>query len=421
MLTPVPGRAMLVAVVALAGLTAACTAAPAPAAPTLAQRVTSISIGLLAPTTGGAAERGRQAQQGAELAVEVINNDHPDLSLPLAAGAGLAGGVKAELRVGDTAGDADAAVAQVTRLVRDERVAGLVVADATAVVAAAGRQAEQLAVPLLDACSSADSLSDADLDWYYRIGPTDRRLAETAFALLRQQQGQGAQVRKLTLLESPTGQGGGVGGMVRELVDRAGYEIAGELAVTAKLAPAELADRVEQSRPDAVLAVVSTDREVEIVNDAARRLRSVPVLIVGGGLVGIAGADGATGAPGVLRTVGWSADFASRSPAARAVVELYRQRFGAPMGAVAAHAFTATLALAAAVDSAASTDAARVRGALRQLSVPATKMIMPWNGIRFDDSGRNPLASGVVEQRGQVGFQVVYPRELAATALTWRR
>ena len=51
--------------------------------------------------------------------------------------------------------------------------------------------------------------------------------------------------------------------------------------------------------------------------------------------------------------------------------------------------------------------------------MPATQTIMPWNGIRFDSTGSNQLASSVIEQQTGSGYQVVYPNELAAAKITW--
>ena len=127
----------------------------------------------------------------------------------------------------------------------------------------------------------------------------------------------------------------------------------------------------------------------------------------------------------MLRAVGWSPDLVPRNPVANAVAELYQRRFGTPMNDAAANVFTATLSLALGVDRAdligGPGDAARIRAALRQLSIPASRTIMPWNGLRFDASGQNQLAAGVIEQRVPAGFQVVYPRELASVAVSWRR
>jgi branched-chain amino acid transport system substrate-binding protein len=129
---------------------------------------------------------------------------------------------------------------------------------------------------------------------------------------------------------------------------------------------------------------------------------------------GVAGLGAVTGARPVLRTVGGSTDFAARNPVGKAVADLYQRRFNTPMNDVAAAAFTATLTMAVAIDRASGAEATQIRAALRNLWLPATETIMPWDGVRFGPGGQNDLAGGVVEQRSASGaFEVVYPRELA--------
>ena len=83
---------------------------------------------------------------------------------------------------------------------------------------------------------------------------------------------------------------------------------------------------------------------------------------------------------------------------AAAVATRYQERFDTPMSEPAAMAFTATLTLAMALDAAGDTAAPAVRAALRQLSVPATRMIVPWTGIQFGENGQNELAAAVVRE-----------------------
>jgi branched-chain amino acid transport system substrate-binding protein len=51
--------------------------------------------------------------------------------------------------------------------------------------------------------------------------------------------------------------------------------------------------------------------------------------------------------------------------------------------------------------------------------LPATQVMLPWNGIRFDATGQNTLAGAVMEARTPAGFRVVYPRELAVVPVPW--
>lgn len=91
------------------------------------------------------------------------------------------------------------------------------------------------------------------------------------------------------------------------------------------------------------------------------------------------------------------------------------------MSDIAAGTFTAVLVLADAIDNAGSTDSQRVRAALLNLDIPAREMIMPWTGVRFDASHQNVGANGVVEQRVQGLFRVVFPDELQRAEPVWPR
>jgi branched-chain amino acid transport system substrate-binding protein len=77
--------------------------------------------------------------------------------------------------------------------------------------------------------------------------------------------------------------------------------------------------------------------------------------------------------------------------------------------------------LAEAIDNARSVDPQRVRAALLNLDIPGREMIMPWSGLRFDGSHQNLAANGVVEQRVDDVFRVVFPGELQQADPVWPR
>ena len=131
-----------------------------------------------------------------------------------------------------------------------------------------------------------------------------------------------------------------------------------------------------------------------------------------------AGPDGEA----LLSGTAWSREIAGRSAIAKRVMDLYEQRFNQPMSETAAGTFTAVLMLAEAIDNAGSTDPQRVRAALLNLDIPGREMIMPWSGLRFDGSShQNVAANGVVEQRVDQVFRVVYPGELQQAEPVWPR
>src|SRR6202046_3754371 len=67
---------------------------------TTARAADAVKIGVLMPLTGNAAAAGQASKAAIEVAVDIINNAHPELgNLPLAAGAGLSnlGGAKLDV------------------------------------------------------------------------------------------------------------------------------------------------------------------------------------------------------------------------------------------------------------------------------------------------------------------------------------
>jgi branched-chain amino acid transport system substrate-binding protein len=85
----------------------------------------------------------------------------------------------------------------------------------------------------------------------------------------------------------------------------------------------------------------------------------------------------------------------------------------------AARAFTAVMTLAQAIDDAGSADPADIRSALANIDVPGRDTIMPWDGVKFDDSHQNTGARGVVEQIQKGRYRLVYPFDVAQTRLRW--
>jgi branched-chain amino acid transport system substrate-binding protein len=115
----------------------------------------------------------------------------------------------------------------------------------------------------------------------------------------------------------------------------------------------------------------------------------------------------------------WSADLASKRPAAKAVADLFRDLYNAPMTENSARSFTSALTLFQAIDKAGSTDPDKIRAALEAMSVPAEQTIMPWTGIKFDAKHQNSGAQGVVEQLTGGSYKVVFPADLASTSAVW--
>ncbi|HEX6684358.1 MAG TPA: ABC transporter substrate-binding protein [Candidatus Limnocylindrales bacterium] len=371
----------------------------------------SIVVGVLSATTGTGANPNDDAARGAQLAIDVVNDSHPSLPIPLAPGIGLPGlrGARLTLVSGDTQGKTDLATRQANEFVTVRKAVGVVLADSAEVAMTAASEMQRLRAPLLDACNTADYLTELGMDWYFRAAPGDRSMVEDAFTLLRRQG-----VTKIAVLTEPAGDSAAGLSHVQAVAGGGGTQILSQH----ELGAAEVAERLSGGGAQALVAWAHTAEGAANVRKLAAQVRSAPpILGLGKGFRDLTEPPGST--PMVLRTVLWSADLAGRSPAAKAVGELFEKRFGHRMSGVAAATFTSVIALAVAIDAGSSADPAAIRAALRQTALPATQMIMPWDGVRFATDGHNSLAASALEAWDGGGFRMVYPIELASQQLRW--
>lgn len=420
---------LLTAALLLAGCNGGGPAAPA---------ARPVTIGLLVgdATSDGP---GQDAVRGAELALAVINQEQPGLATPFAAGTGLPGlgGTRLRLAVADTGGDAESAESAMDELAR---VAAVVAADRASVIELAGAYADRREIPMVDGATTAGFLLDLGLEWYFRTGPTDRVLVDAVFAALPDPPA-GQLPPRVTVFTPDGVRGADVARLVTGHPGAARFEVTepmaadgdvpGQLGVLAPdlvvaVAPAPgdgqlLHDALRSALPD-VLPDVQPDVQPPPAQPGAPPPQAQPQLVVGLGQ-GFTPSPAGPMPPGMVHAGGWSAELAHRAPLTRALASLYQDTYGTVLTEPAARAYTATMTLATAVDAAGTTEPVAVRAALRQLSIPATHTIMPWNGIRFGETGQNELAAAVVEQArtdGTAGAAVIYPPELAARDLTWQ-
>ncbi len=403
---PVRGLAVVAALCLLLGCSSAGSGDGRP--------VQDIGIGLLAPLSGPDAALGTEQRRGAELAAEIVNDDHERVMLPLGAGTGLPnlGGARLRLTVADTTGTPSKAEEQLERLVTDLRPVALVGGDRDEVAAATGQRAERLRVPYVDAGSSAGYVAEVGMDWYFRTAPSDRMFGESVFSLLTR-----VSAGSIVLVKPADGAHTDLAALIGELAGAAGVEVVttvkAERGVDGASAAAGAANK---AGADAAVVIAASGDDAELLATAfGKRASKLPLIGLGPGFAVAEFDDDAR----VLRPVPWSAEYASRNKVAGTVDELYRRRFGDPMTPAAASAFTAVMTLATAIDDAAAANPGAVRAALRAADVPGTRLIMPWVGVHFGSGGQNERAAAVIERVDGDEVRLVHPAELATADLAW--
>jgi len=362
---------------------------------------------------------GLDAVRGAELAAVVVNENSP-VPIPLA-GSGLPhlGGAKLRIIQADSSptNSTDAQLQPVLKAtaLTTQGVAGIVSADNATNTGLASERTERIGVPFIGAVATADFLTGRGLDWFFRATPTDGMLAQAALGWLDQRGTKSA--RRLGVVAANDVASNEALTALLSQASQAGDQVVPAPAGFASGSNANQVrpslDKARGSNPDAIVGVAAQQGDARALLSAARAGRSVTVGM-GAGFTAQAIRQASQTTTDLGHSAVWSQDFAQRNQVANAVSQLYQQRYKTPMTETAAETFTATMLLAQAVDAAGSVGAQQVRTALLGLDVPGRDTIMPWGGIRFDQTGENTLAAGLVEQVTQSSARVVFPRELAA-------
>jgi branched-chain amino acid transport system substrate-binding protein len=394
----------------------ACTGTPSQST-----AVPEVRIGLLGAGSGPGT--GQEASRGAELAALVVNQVQ-SLPLPLSGTAGLPGLGGAKIKIvqaaagaqaTDPAARANAPAAQATDLVARQHVVGLISADSAQATAVASERTERIGVPFLSSVASADFLTERGLDWFFRATPTDQLVAEAALALVEKNSGGAA--NKIGIVNANDDTSTDSATSVQRVAGEAGDTLALPTPAVfgSRQDPRQAVDQVRKGGPQALIAVASQPGDATaLIATGALSTTGPRSLAIGAGFSPQTVAQAGLGAgAAVLHGAVWTQDFAERNLAASAVASLYQRRFKAPMTEAAAETFTAVLTLAQAVDSARSLDAQAIRTALLGLNVPGRDTIMPWGGIRFDQTGQNVQAAALVERITPNAARVVFPQELA--------
>jgi branched-chain amino acid transport system substrate-binding protein len=387
-----------------------------------------VRIGLIAPMTGDNKPAGVEAQRGAQLAADVVNGLNSLIPLPLANESGLTNLGNARIRIitrdvgSDPASAGTNAANAVTNLVASQGVVGIVGGYDADVTVKASQRAERIPVPFVNGDSSVSFLTERGLDWFFRLGPSGRSSGEAFFSLLKQAENKRQLTRRIAILHASDKAGTDADSVLKELADEGGYQVVGDeqFAPDATDVVAQVA-KIQGQNPDVVF-VAPTPRTVPVLIKAfgQRQYRPRGVMAYGSGFLDAAALkDAGQSVDGLCREVSWSYELATRNDAARAVADLYQRKYNGQMTEEAAGTFTAVLTLAIAINEAHSTQARPIRSELLNLDIAGKDTIMPWRGIRFDETHQNSGAISVVEQFIDKSFRVVFPVDAAAKELVY--
>lgn len=403
---------MRFAAAALALVVLACLASPA-----RAENV--ITVGAVLPLSTRTSDRAAAA--AIEVAVDIVNAPHNGLEkLPLGAGEGLTNLGNAKLAVIFTyhQGNPSVAQSQALRLIDQNRVAALIGGGDERATLAATAEAERHGIPFLVPDATAPEITGRGFKWVFRTTPLAGDLARSYMRFLIELKANGTKVDTIALVFENTARGNSATAALRDAARAAGLNTVAEIGY----AP----DGIDLSAPVKELRDKNPDVAIFISDaaDASLFVRTMktfeykPSILIGDDEgfsdPGFVNADGNL-AQGLIDRSVWNASDPN-SPST-IVNALYKAKTGHDLDDTGARVLQGFLVLAEAINRAGSTDPAAIQKALRETDLGPGQLIVGYDGVKFDASGQNRLASSNLTQLLGKRYVTVWPTERAAGKL----
>lgn len=373
----------------------------------------NVRIGAIYPLTGALASTGAEIKAAIELAVDIINNPHPELGeIPLAAGAGLPrlGGAKVDVIFADSQGSPETAMANAQRLIDQEKVVALTGAYQSSVTKTASRVAEQRGIPYLNGESSSPDLTERGYQWFFRTSPNDDTFVENMMQFLSGVKA--VPTQKIAVVYENTDFGVNTYKAVEKFAKQYKHLVIANIAYSAGT-PSVTAEvgKLAAAKPDVAIFASYTSDAMLFVR-TMRQMKYAPPLLLANDAGFIDSSfvqEVGPQAQGVLTRDVWANDIAASKPVLKKINDLYKAKTSKDLNGNNARSMEGILVLADAINRAGSTDPEAIRKALAATDLSEAQVAMPWAGVKFDSKGQNVKGAGLILQLEGASYQTVWP------------
>jgi branched-chain amino acid transport system substrate-binding protein len=401
----------------IAGLLCAVSVAVTLAGPACAQG-TTVKIGAVLPLSGNAASAGNHGKAALEVAMDIINNAHPELgNLPLAKNAGLAGlgGAKVEVVFADNQGSPATGQNQTLRLITEEKVVALTGAYQSGITLTASAIAEKYGIPFLTGESVAANLTERGFKWFFRTTPIATDFVKVYYDFLTDMKAAGAKTDNVAIVHDNTEYGTSVAGTITTGFKEKGLPIALDVAYPSNATDVQSQVlQLKEKKPDVVIMISYTSDAILFAKTMQAQDYKPPMIIAD---------DAGYSDPSFIKAVGkisqgtfnrssWSVG-PPGSPTA-IIAKMYKEKTGDDMDDTAGREMQGLFVLVDAIDRAGSTEPAKIQAALKSTDLKPEQLMMGYKGVKFDDKGQNILASAVIIQlQDGENYVAVWPKSNA--------
>jgi branched-chain amino acid transport system substrate-binding protein len=383
----------------------------------------SVKIGVLMPLTGNAAAAGQASKAAIEVAADIVNNAHPELgNIPLAATAGLPhlGGAKLDVIFVDHQGNPSLAQQLATRLVTEDKVNALMGAYQSSCTFTATPVAERYGIPFMVGDSSALNITGRGFKYVFRSTPIATDYARTYMRFFADMKKEGRAINSIAIVNENTDYGTSVGDAVEAEAKKNNVPVAIRIPYSASSTDVSAQVlQLKDKNPDVAIFISYTADSILYLK-TLKNFDYKPTMVLGDD----SGFSDPSFVPaiadigqGLMNRSAW--DIGKPGSTTYKINEMYKAKTGRDLDDTSGRNMQGFLALADAIDRAGSTDPDKIRGALASTDLKPDQLMMGYQGIKYDETGQNILASTYLIQLHGNKYELVWPENAATSTLQW--
>lgn len=389
--------------------------------PTLAEEKI-IKIGTLFPLTGPVATAGQRCQAAVQTAVEIINNKHPELKVPLANQEGILNGHKIVLVHADSQGKPDVGKAEAERLFNQEGVWAIIGSYNSSVSKPASLVAERMKRIFMCGASSSAALTQRDMNFFFRLAPTDETESIEFVEVLKWlNEKKNAKIETIGLIYENSEFGKHAAGEAKKAASAAGLRIVSDVPFSpgATNLNSEV-QTLKNSNPDAVFgALLGADYSLWV--RTMKQMAWAPKIAINycsGYQDPVIAKQLAGDADFFMGSTAYSPQFAVLMPAVGDVEKILKTKTGGvPFDGDSIQEAVAMLVLAQAIEKTGSLDPEKVAENLRQNTWDSPLSL--GGKVAFAKGGQNAKAYSIVTQLQGGEYKRIFPEEMADTEIVF--
>jgi branched-chain amino acid transport system substrate-binding protein len=382
-----------------------------------------VKIGVIYPLSGNAANAGRSALAAVQLAVDIINSPHPELSaLPSVGPGGLSnlGGAKIQMISADHQGNPAEGQSQTLRLITQEKVAAMLGAYQSNVSFTATAVSERYGIPFVVGDSVALNIMSRGFKWVFRTTPVATDFAANYMLFLADMKKAGHKVDTIAVVNENTDYGTSVAGTVIEQAKAKGFNVIAQIPYNANATDVSAQVlQLKDKKPDAVI-FISYTADAILYMKTLKNLDYLPTMVIADD----AGFSDPTFVPsagnlaqGLMNRSTWAVGVPDS--VTYRINEMFKAKTGRELDDTSARSAQAMFVLADAINRAGSTEPAKIQKALQETDLKPEQLMMGFRGVKFDQTGQNILAATYLIQLQGDKYVAVWPEKSATAKLKW--